>query len=54
MTEADPTNATELRRLLAGAVRRAGQPEDEIGDYEMDLRDSTGQLLGTFVSASAT
>jgi hypothetical protein len=36
------------------AVRRAGHREDDIGDYEMDLRDGTGRLLGTFVSASAT
>jgi hypothetical protein len=54
MTEADPTNATELRRLLAGVVRRAGHREDEIDDYEMDLRDAEGCLLGTFVSTSTT
>ncbi len=54
MTEADPTNATELRRLLAGVVRRAGHREDEIDDYEMDLRDAGGCLLGTFVSTSTT
>jgi DNA-binding transcriptional MocR family regulator len=54
MTEADPTNAAELRRLLAGVVRRAGHREDEIDDYEMDLRDTGGCLLGTFVSTSTT
>jgi len=53
MAEADPRNAVELRRLLIDAVRRDGRPETTIGDYEMDLRDGTGQFLGTFVAAAS-
>jgi hypothetical protein len=47
---ADPRNADALHRLLAGALRRAGHDEAEIGDYEMDVRIGD-QLVTTFVDA---
>lgn len=50
-TEADPRDGSDLRRLLVDAVKRDGRREDDIGDYEMDVR-YTGrrQLLTTFVA----
>jgi hypothetical protein len=36
--EADPRSPDDLYQLLAGAIRRAGRDESEIGDYEMDVR----------------
>lgn len=47
--EADPHNADDLYGLLAGAIRRAGGSEADIGDYEMDLWLGD-QLLSTFVA----
>lgn len=46
--EADPRSAEDLRRLLLGAIRRAGCDETEIENYEMDVRDGDHLLL-TFV-----
>jgi hypothetical protein len=46
--EADPRSAEDLRRLLLGAIRRAGRDEMTIEDYEMDLRHGD-RLLSTFV-----
>jgi integrase len=51
MAEADPRDPADLRRLLVDAVRRAGRSPDEIGDYEMDIRDGEDRLIGTFVVA---
>lgn len=51
--QADSTNGAELRRLLADAVKRDGQPASAIGEYEMVVRSSGGQEpLRTFVSAA--
>jgi lysozyme family protein len=47
---ADPRSADALHRLLAGALRRAGRDESEIGDYEMDVRIGD-RLVTTFVDA---
>jgi integrase len=46
--EADPRSAEDLRRLLLGAIRRAGRDEAEIENYEMDVRYGD-RLLSTFV-----
>lgn len=51
--EADPSEPTHLRRLLASAVRRDGRELSEILDYEMDVRRPSGELLTTFVAMSA-
>jgi DNA-binding FadR family transcriptional regulator len=51
-TRADPRDADVLRRLLAGALRRAGRDESEIADYEMDIRVGD-QLITTFVDAGS-
>jgi hypothetical protein len=52
MAVADPSNPVELERLLVDALRRAGRPTVEIGDYEMDIRGEGDQHLGTFVVPS--
>jgi len=52
MAEADPRKPAVLKRLLLDALRRAGVPSGEAGDYEMDIRDEEDRLLATFVIAS--
>jgi DNA-binding transcriptional regulator YhcF (GntR family) len=47
---ADPRDPDVLHRLLAGALRRAGRDEAEIGDYEMDVQIGD-HLVTTFVDA---
>lgn len=51
MTDADPTDATKMRKLLAGAVRRIGQADVDIAHYEMIIADMDGSEVGTFVVA---
>lgn len=46
--EADARSPEDLRRLLLGAIRRAGRNEAEIEDYERGVRHG-GRLLSTFV-----
>lgn len=46
--EADPRSAEDLRRLLLGAIRRAGRDEAEIENYEMDVCQGD-RVLSTFV-----
>lgn len=54
-TMADPTNAVALHKILAGAVRRTGGDDQEIGDYEMDVRlAGEAQPLLTFVTSPWT
>jgi integrase len=48
--EADPRDADVLRRLLIGALRRAGREDSNVADYEMDIRVGD-QLVTTFVVA---
>jgi hypothetical protein len=51
--EADPTSAAALHRLLADAVRRNGDDEAAIGDYEMVVRYAgEGQVTMTFVASA--
>ena len=50
MTQADPADNTDLRRLLLDAVQRHGGAEANIGFYEMNVRDSAGALLCTVVA----
>jgi hypothetical protein len=40
MTEVDPRETGELRRLLLDAVRRDGRDESEVGMYELQIRTS--------------
>lgn len=47
---ADPRDPDVLHRLLAGALRRAGRDESDIGDYEMDVQIGD-HLITTFVDA---
>jgi integrase len=51
MTEIDPRNAGELRRLLLDAVRRDGHDEAEVGAYELTFHDAEGTFQ-TFVLPS--
>jgi integrase len=51
--EADPSEASQLRTLLAASVRRDGHDVSEILDYELDVRRFDGELLTTFVTMSA-
>ncbi|MDP9643703.1 integrase/DNA-binding transcriptional regulator YhcF (GntR family) [Actinopolyspora lacussalsi] len=51
--EADPGSADHLKRLLTAAVRRDGRSDAEILDYELDVRDSDGELITTFVKMAA-
>jgi DNA-binding GntR family transcriptional regulator len=46
--EADLRSADDLRRLLAGSIRRSGGDTSDIADYEMEVRNGD-QLLTTFV-----
>lgn len=50
-TVADPRDGNELRDLLLGVVERRGGAEDDLPEYEMDVRRPGGELLLTFVSA---
>lgn len=51
--EADPTSAAALHRLLADAVRRNGDDEAAIGDYEMVVRHAgERQVNMTFVAST--
>lgn len=50
MTQADPTNFADLRRLMLDAARRHGGADAAIGSYEMDVRDSASVLLCTVVA----
>lgn len=47
--EADITKASDLRALLASAIRRSGGDTAEIGDYELEIL-RTGETLTTFVA----
>jgi hypothetical protein len=49
MAEANPSDAGELRGLLTDAVRRVAGDAD-VSLYELDLRDASGLLIGTFVA----
>jgi integrase/DNA-binding transcriptional regulator YhcF (GntR family) len=52
--EADPGNPKELRRLLVDAVRRSGDNESEIGDYEMTVGHAgKGEMITTFVASTS-
>lgn len=52
--EADPAQPSQLRHLLAAAVRRNGRDASEILDYEMDVRRAAdSQVLTTFVTINA-
>ncbi|SFT43328.1 hypothetical protein SAMN04487904_10257 [Actinopolyspora lacussalsi subsp. righensis] len=51
--EADPGSADHLKRLLTAAVRRDGRGDAEILDYELDVRDSAGELITTFAKMAA-
>jgi hypothetical protein len=49
-TEANPKNAQDLRQVLVDAIKRSGQHEAQIAEYEMDIRYSgESELLTTFV-----
>lgn len=50
--EADPAQPSQLRQLLAAAVRRDGRDASEILDYEMDIRRA-GLVVTTFVTMTA-
>jgi DNA-binding transcriptional regulator YhcF (GntR family) len=39
-TEADPKNARDLRQVFVHVIKRAGQHEAQIAEYEMDIRYS--------------
>jgi integrase/DNA-binding transcriptional regulator YhcF (GntR family) len=48
-TEADPTDARELRQLLVDAIKRQGEQESQIAEYEMDIRCSgASEIFTTF------
>jgi DNA-binding FadR family transcriptional regulator len=50
--QANPADGDELRRLLADAINRDGQPVSAIGEYEMVVRRVGEQEpLRTFVSS---
>lgn len=50
-TQADPTDPHELRQLLVDAIRRNGQDESHIAEYEMDIRHfGEPSVLTTFVA----
>jgi hypothetical protein len=52
--EADPSNPKELRRLLVDAVRRSGDNESAIGDYEMTVGNAAkGEVITTFVASTS-
>lgn len=52
--EADPKDMDELRTLLVDAVRRDGRDEDQVADYEMQVRftHDPSHLVTTFVATN--
>lgn len=49
--QADPTDPHELRQLLVEAIKRDGQDESQIAEYEMDIRHlGEPTVLTTFVA----
>ncbi|ODU02804.1 MAG: hypothetical protein ABS81_16340 [Pseudonocardia sp. SCN 72-86] len=50
-TFADPRDGGELRELLLGVIERGGGVEQDLAQYEMDVRGASGELLLTFVAA---
>lgn len=50
--EADPMDMDELRELLVDAVKRDGRDEDQVADYEMQVRyaKDPSRLVTTFVT----
>jgi integrase/DNA-binding transcriptional regulator YhcF (GntR family) len=52
-TESDPKNPAALRGLLTDAVRRCGDVESAIGEYEMVVRPAGGdEVITTFVASA--
>lgn len=52
-TEADPSDACELRQLLVDAIKRDGQHESKIAEYEMDIRyPGESEVVTTFVTTA--
>ena len=50
-TEADPRDVRELRQVLIDAIKRDGQDESRIAEYDMDIRYSgRSEVLMTFVA----
>jgi integrase len=50
--QTDPDNGAELHQLLLDAVKRLGETEAQIGDYEMNVRRTGDRdVLTTFVAA---
>lgn len=50
-TFVNPRDGGELRELLLGVVERSGGTVDDLPQYEMDVRNTAGELLLTFVAA---
>lgn len=52
--EADPKDMDELRTLLVDAVRRDGRGEEQVADYEMEIRyaHDPSKVVTTFVAAN--
>ena len=49
--EADPKDTAALRKLLLDAVRRDGKRDDQIGEYEMEVRYADSRsVITTFVA----
>ena len=51
MTDADPGDGQVLRQLMLDAVRRHGDEESAIGQYEMVISTAAGDYLGVFVAS---
>jgi hypothetical protein len=52
-TQADPTDPCKLRQLLVDAIKRDGQDESQIAEYEMDIRHfGESSVLTTFVATT--
>lgn len=49
-TEADPSDADDLADVLIAAVRRAGGPDEDAAEYELEVRSNRGDLVRTFVA----
>jgi hypothetical protein len=51
--EADPKDTATLRKLLLDAVRRDRKRDDQIGEYQMEIRlAGDTRLMTTFVAAA--
>lgn len=51
--EADPNSTAELRQLLSDAVKRNGGSDEELGEYEMNVRYAGERgLITTFVATT--